>query len=262
MQRSVSVNHRLPQVKNKTIHIQKQSNHRFLLNQFNKLGLLFSILSALLIGFYYWIDPIKSRWYIFDPSQIHQLALEAIDLYPNSTSGVIHHIASTLQTQHSSRHITVDPFPLGALSTESEHPDWVFNNAGGAMGSMYVLHASITEYLIIFGTSVGTEGHTGRHTADDYFHILEGEQWIGKANALLPVRYVKGSVNYLPRGEVRQYKMPEGCWALELAQGWIPPMMPFGFADGFFSTLDFVTLWHTTRITGREMLRNLMVGKI
>lgn len=57
--------------------------------------------------------------------------------------------------------------------------------------------------------------------------------------------------------------MPEGgCFALEYARGWIPPMLGFGFADTFSSTLDFPTLLYTVKITGREMIGNLMRFKL
>jgi C-8 sterol isomerase len=159
--------------------------------------------------------------------------VEAINLYPNSTAGAVHHIISTLRETHSP-YITNDPFPthpsnIEFLSLTKEEQtnlqvaalpgQWMFNNHGGAMGSMYIIHASITEYLIIFGTPLGTEGHTGRHMADDYFNIIEGEQWTASPHSLVMTRYPRGSVHHMARGEAKQYKMHHGCWALELAQG-------------------------------------------
>lgn len=106
------------------------------------------------------------------------------------------------------------------------------------MGAMHIIHASLTEYLIIFGSAVGTEGHSGRHSADDYFYILKGEQLAYKPGKGVyePERYPQGSVNLMKKGEVKQYKMEEACFALEYARGWIPGMLAFGFADSKFGT--------------------------
>ncbi|KAI1821995.1 ERG2/sigma1 receptor-like protein [Xylaria intraflava] len=192
-------------------------------------------------------------FYIFKTDELHDLAQRSVKAHGNDTAAIVNQIVSELAKNHP-HHLNVH---------RHDDPDeWMLNNAGGAMGGMYLIHASITEYLIIFGTAVGTEGHTGRHTADDYFHILSGEQWTYTPGDYKPDIYPPGSVHHLRRGMVKQYKMPEGCFALEYARGWIPPMLFFGFADGLSSTLDLPTLWRTTYITGREMLGNLMLGKL
>jgi C-8 sterol isomerase len=35
-------------------------------------------------------------------------------------------------------------------------------------------------------------------------------------------------------------------------------MLGFGYADTFSSTLDFPTIWATTRITGQQIIQNLL----
>ncbi|KAI0355889.1 C-8 sterol isomerase [Trametes cingulata] len=198
------------------------------------------------------LDRIKDRWYVFTPEGLHALAQAAVRAHPGDINAIIPYIVSNLTAEYSPAVV--------ALNTNAS--EWVLNNAGGAMGAMYIIHASITEYLIVFGTPLGTEGHTGMHTADDYFNILVGEQWAFDPPKLEREVYPPGSVHHLPRGHVKQYKMHEGCFALEYARGWIPLMLPFGLADVFSSTLDYWSFYHTVRITARENIRNFLIGKI
>jgi len=221
------------------------------LRKYSILGACLTLL-VLLAGV---LDKYRDRFYVLDQDHLHSLAREAVKRYPDDRSGMVSFIISGLNDTYASKGIALNANP----DLKSE---WIFNNAGGAMGAMIILHASITEYLIIFGTPLGTEGHTGRHTADDYFHILIGEQWAFSAGDLEMEVYKPGDMHHLRRGTVKQYKMHEGCFALEYARGWIPLMLPFGLADTLSSTLDFPTFYHTVRITGREIIRNLLIGKI
>lgn len=144
-----------------------------------------------------------------------------------------------------------------------DRPEWLFNNAGGAMGSMLVLHCSLSEYVIVFGTAVGTEGHTGRFLADDYFTMLAGEQWAAAPGQLQRSVYGPGDQHHLPAGVAKQYRCPDACWALEYARGNVVSMLPFGIADTLSSTADVVTLARTFRVSlynmAVQLLRN---GKI
>ncbi|OJJ47775.1 hypothetical protein ASPZODRAFT_114865 [Penicilliopsis zonata CBS 506.65] len=209
----------------------------------------FAVFLALFAALYSYLDARLEQFYVFEPNHLHDLSQRAISAHGNDTRAVVSYIVNELDQKLEGKYLNKDE-------------EWVFNNAGGAMGAMYIIHASITEYLIIFGTAIGTEGHTGRHTADDYFNILQGTQLAYVPGEYEPEVYPQGTVHHLRRGEVKQYKMDESCFALEYARGWIPPMLFFGYADTFSSTLDFPTLWATTRITGREMIGNLLNFKM
>ncbi|KAF8251013.1 ERG2 and sigma1 receptor-like protein [Wilcoxina mikolae CBS 423.85] len=206
------------------------------------------LLGLIFVPIFLVLDSHLPKFYIFDPVKLQELSKASIAAGEGNATIIMHHLVDALQKEYGTKHVN-------ALETDK----WFFNNAGGAMGSMIILHASITEYLILFGTPLGTEGHSGVHLAHDYFTILSGEQQCFEPGQIEPTIYRPGDQNHLARYGATQYTL--NGWALELAQGWIPSMLPFGFADTFTSTLDFANLWKTVYLTAVNTVNQLMVGK-
>lgn len=211
-----------------------------------------SFFLCLFFSFFYYIDQ-PMHW-VYDPTVLHETARKGISRAtasygPNPPADVVVH--EVIQA-------VLERYPKTTRYTGN----WFWNNAGGAMGSMTVLHCSFSEYLIIFGTPLGTEGHSGRHLADDFFHIIYGEQWAAKSGVSPREVYKAGDQHFLPRMEAKQYRMDDECWALEYARGNIPSMMIFGFLDGLFSTVDFLTLGRTIKESAGSMLISVLNGKI
>lgn len=88
-----------------------------------------AIIVALLSAAYYFLDSHLEWFYIFNPGQLHDLSQRAIAAHGNDTREVVRYIVDELS----------EKLPGGYVNLDEE---WVFNNAGGCMGAMYIIHAS------------------------------------------------------------------------------------------------------------------------
>lgn len=195
-------------------------------------------------------DHILPMGYIFNPEELQSLVQETLTENPGANNTVLF---DSVSEKFKNRY--------GPYVNDLNYDNFHFSNAGGAMGTFFIFHASLTEYLIVFGTAIGTEGSTGHHLADDYFIILSGTQSAAFANENEPTIYKPGEVHHLPYGHGQQYSMPAGAFAIELAQGYIPTMLVFGFADSIFSTVDPFSLWYQIKFTAISIVKNLLLGK-
>lgn len=103
----------------------------------NRLLAILGLLTALLASVVYVVEQNLDKFYVFELDHLRDLAKRSVDQHGDNTRGAVKYIVDELSAKLPN-HINVEE-------------EWVFNNAGGAMGAMYIIHASVTEYLIIFG---------------------------------------------------------------------------------------------------------------
>ncbi|CAD2218602.1 C-8 sterol isomerase [Angomonas deanei] len=216
-----------------------------------KLFLTLFVVLTCMIPFFLYID--QPQHWVYDPVRLQEIAKEG-----TAKAKAIHGEGATgRQIVDEVIKVMVEAYP----ETTRYTGNWLWNNAGGAMGSMTVLHCSFSEYIIMFGSATGTEGNSGRFLADDYFTIVYGEQWAAVPGGDKEV-YKPGDQHWMHRGVAKQYRMPDECWALEYARGNIPSMMLFGFMDLLTSTVDPITFAQTIYESAGNMLMNTLRGKI
>jgi hypothetical protein len=140
---------------------------------------------------------------------------------------------------------------------------WAFTIAGGVAGELTLLYGSLSEYLLIVGFPVGTEGYSGRFAPRIWDIMLEGEMTTYTLGQITPTLYLPGDMAYLKSGTDKGVAMKPNSWMVEYARGFIAQAMPMGILASSLITMDFRSVRHQfieyTKICVREMLRGHFV---
>jgi C-8 sterol isomerase len=169
--------------------------------------------------------------YIFEPTDLQRIVNMHLDA---PLSERFDRIAETLQAVYGD-HVR-------------RQEEWIWSNAGGIMCSMNVLHTSPKEYLLFCGTAVGSEGHSGRHRAELFDIVINGELQTFKPDQFEATTLVPGDMSELPRRTTNGSHLGKECWLLEYARGNIMSLFPFALGDTIFRiSPTFGRPWPTRR---------------
>lgn len=183
--------------------------------------------------------------HLFEPAQVHEIGRQALGLPFDD-------MVTTVTSQ-------LEQAAPGHLLPRRE---WIYSVTAGVTGIMSVLHASLEEYVLIFGTPIGSEGFSGRYHIDIWDVVLAGEMsTFHEERPGERVRSEPGQMTLLPRGHVKGASFVPGTWLLEYARGPIATCLPMALGDLVFSALDGTTLYKTLQVYGRGVLRELLRGR-
>jgi len=121
---------------------------------------------------------------VFHPTVVHECAMECLG-YPKP-----------------------EMFDVFGKAMEKRYPGlmdfsqpWIYSIAGGAMIQMKLYYASLTEYIMIWGTPIGSEGHSGRHFTGFWDTVIDGEMWYYGEGEFEKKIYTPGSRVYVGPGQ-------------------------------------------------------------
>lgn len=125
---------------------------------------------------------------------------------------------------------------------------WIYSIAGGAIIQMKLYYASLTEYLVIWGSPIGSEGYSGRHFIGFWNTVIDGESWYYGEGQFEKSVYKPGDRIYIGPAQARAMNYKNGVYAVKYARGALPMSLWFWVADEMLSCIDFFTIMQTVSI--------------
>lgn len=183
---------------------------------------------------------------MFDPERLHEISKLGVGLPFDEMSAAV-----------------IDGLDRAYPGYIETRQDWMFNLAAGATGMMTVLHGSLSEYVILFGSPIGTEAFSGRYRLDIWDWVIAGEMWTYTEETYATKTITRpGEGAMLRKGQAKGYRISDGTWMLEYGRGLVPTALPIGLGDAIISAQDVVTVWKTVRNYGRATVSSLLKGKL
>ena len=115
----------------------------------------------------------------------------------------------------------------------NEKATWTFNSVGGALAEMKVLFCSPQEYINIWGSPIGTEGHSGRYHQLEVWDVM----FAGEMHSYIPGEhefnvYHPGHTAFLPKGVARGFKLLPQTYMIDYGRGSLISAMGDGASAG------------------------------
>lgn len=166
--------------------------------------------------------------YRFEPEDIHEIAKLGMGLPIDEAISVIHDALE-------------ERYP-GLVREELR---WHFNRTGGTLGQMALFYASTKEYVLLFGTPIGSEGFSGRYSdMIVYDCMFAGEMRTYTEGQIEATLYLPGDCAILAPGQGKGYNMTANTWMLEYTRGNIPAALPIGVFAPVSVTADWRNAWN------------------
>lgn len=157
----------------------------------------------------------------------------------------------------------IPPSEIDWSKQKSTGPNFFLCSTGGAIGQVLLLHMSLSEYIMIFGSPLGTTGHSGRYLYNIRDYMISGHHKLYDDGDLHGKSYPPGHCAVLRKGEGVIYKSDPHTYMIEHGRGF-PGMLIavfYPFLATMFSTFDFWTFGKQMVLASRMIMRSLAKGK-